>query len=177
MKTLFIALVLIGLTWTGRGQGIVIFNNRDTALGVDAPIFDMEGLPCSGAAFKAQLYYSLPGVNNFLAVGDALIFRTATRAGYTDSNVDTTRYIPGIPNGANADLQVRAWQTSAGATYEEALAVGRAASSLTFTVQLSGGGLGLPAGLSGMKSFQIPEPSAVGLGLVGAGVLFLRRWK
>lgn len=185
MKKLLIAIAFMASAVAAMAQGTVTFQNRDTGNDpvIDAPIFNVDGTTAlSGSGFLAQLYFAPVGSSTFTASGDAVIFRTGTRAGYVDNTVDLTRTLSGIAAGAAAQIQIRAWDASKGSTYEAALAAGGATGfSPTLTVTTGGAGSppGLPAALSGLQGFKlnIPEPTTIALGLLGAGALFLRRRK
>lgn len=94
---------------------------------------------------------------------------------------------PETAGGASAIFQVRAWELAYGSTYEAAIAApnmgGRPAkrgSSNTFTATTGNPG-GTPAttagALTGLQSFavDVPEPSVIALGVIGAGALLLLR--
>ena len=182
MKTLFIALALLVFSRTGFGQGTVLFSNREPGYGIDAPIYDFSGNPCSGSAVLAQLYYAFVGSTFFTPAGEPLIFRTGSRAGYFDNTVDQNRMLFGVAAGANVQIQIRVWESAYGSTFEEARLSGRYDYSPTLIIATGGGGSppSLPGVLYGLKSFQMrltPEPSTIALGLIGAGALFFRRRK
>ncbi len=102
-------------------------------------------------------------------------FKSAANAGLFSG---TTVTAVGIVAGGDtkADVTVRAWDSSTGATY----ALATVKNSFTFT-QVGFGGSGTPAAtpfnLSGFKSFALtPEPSTYALAALGlGGLLFLRR--
>jgi hypothetical protein len=182
MKTLFIALALMVFIRTGFSQGTVLFSNRELGYGIDAPIYNFDGKPLSGADWYAQLYYAAPYSSGFVPAGDPLIFRTGNRAGYFDNTVDQNRTLAGIPAGARVQVQIRVWKSEGGTSYESALRNGKVVYSFAvMTIYTSG--MGNPPGftmpLLGLQPMYmiIPEPSIIALGLGGAGVLFLRRRK
>jgi len=186
MKKIIIVIACMLAGVSAYAQGTVNFNNRvpaATPSPVDAPIFDVGGTTrLSGTGFYAQLYGAAAG-GTLAAIGDALTFSTG-RPGYIlATGVDTTRSIPGVTPGGNAQVQIRAWSASAGSTYEAALAAGGAVgSSDVLTLATGGGGAppGPPADLVGLKSFSlnvIPEPSTLALGILGAALLVIRRRK
>jgi len=144
-----------------------------------------------GSTFQVQLYYApsnsparpedsslmpLPGVANIGPI--AGIFSGGTRTA------------PVSPPGTLAWFQVRAWETAFGASYEEALAHSAVGGRLALTgksniviVNTSDPTLPVPetpaslvaAGLLGFTVVPIPEPSVIGLGLLGAGALLMLR--
>ena len=190
MKKLLIAIAFMATAAVAMAQGTVTFSNKDsgTTPPIDAPIFNVDGTtPLSGSGFLAQLYFAPAGSTASTvftaAPGSALIFRTGTRAGYTDNTVDLNRVLTGIAAGAAADIQIRAWDASKGSTYEAALAAGGAVGKSPTLAGVITGGSGTPASLPtslvGLQGFKlnVPEPTTIALGLLGAGALFLRRRK
>jgi len=189
-------------------QGQIQFNNR--VLGeVVSPIYNPQtatpgtrvsgqptnGTPAgattytgggvAGTGFTAQLWASTNGApaSSLTAVTDpagTTSFRTGGFAGYVTASTPT---ILGVPSGAPATLQVRAWdnRNNTITTWAQVLAdptIPRGNSDL-FTVTL-GGGLTTPPSMVGLTSFSltvVPEPSTIGLGVLGVGALLLRRRK
>lgn len=144
------------------GQGTVVFNNRVLGDGgVDAPVYDTDGVtPLAGDAYLAQLYAG-PSADLLAAVGAAVAFRTNspkfTAAGYFYV-LEPSRSIPSVLPGAVAAVEVRAWEKAAGLTYEDAVNHGgKHGRSAGFTVKT--GGLGeppsLPTVLTGLRSFHL----------------------
>jgi hypothetical protein len=157
-------------------QGTINFANLVISGGgrvVDAPIRDSAGNLASGAGFQAQLYARAVGGPNFEAVGAAANFLTGTGAGYF---LPGTRTYAGVAAGASAEIQVRAWQVSSGATWENATVRGNSA-PITIPTGGNGSPPAPPALLTGLASFQIvPEPSTIALGIIGGlGTLMLIR--
>jgi len=162
-------------------QGQVNFAAR--VVGVyDAPVFlDTVGgaNKASGPAYMAQLYAGA-SASSLAPVGAALPFRTGAAAGYWTAEART---ISTVDATGNAFVQVRAWSTAAGATYEAALASGGGfGSSTTLTIKPTVAP-DVPATLTGLTSFAIsaggiiPEPSIMALGALGGLALLLRRRK
>jgi hypothetical protein len=184
MKKLLISAVCVLAALSAAAQGALNFNNKVSAIGLDAPVMDFNGVNLD-STYLAQLYFSAPGANSFSSVGDALPFRSGAGAGYFNtSGADTGRVIPGFASGATVDVRVHAWD-GAFSTYEDAVAgMGAAGFSPTLSVTL-GGGTVTPPNLVGLSSFQlsaggtvgVPEPSTIALGLLGAGLLLFRRRK
>ena len=164
-------------------QGQVNFAARVTGL-YDAPVFvdTVGGTKATGAAYMAQLYAG-PSATTLAAIGAPVPFLTGTGAGYWRSG---TAIIPTVAPGATASVQIRAWASAAGATYEQALA-GSGATGQSITLSVVTGGAGsppsLPADLAGLTSFAItgggviPEPSVLALGALGSLALLIRRRK
>lgn len=182
MKYSLATLAAFTVAASAFAQGTVNFSNRIPGT-VDARVqYDTGGgvLTPADGRFVAQLYASAPG-GTLAAVGDPIVFRSNSDAakGYW---VGDARTIPGVAENGSAQVQVRAWATSLGSTYEAAMATGQGGigSSATITVT-SGGGLTPPQALVGLQGFTIstivPEPSIAALGLLGAGLLLIRRKK
>lgn len=184
MKKLLLTLVAcMAVSATGFSQGQVNFNNRvanPSAPGtflVDAPVSNVGGLTrLEGPSYMVQLYAGPSGTAEaaLTPVGDALPFRAGAGAGYINvTGVDPNRVIPGVAAGAQATIQLRAWDVASGASWDVALIRGE---SNIFAVT-TGGGLDLPANLVGLQSFNlaiVPEPSTIALGLVGFAALMFR---
>lgn len=136
--------------------------------------------PAAGTAFLAQLQLNSGGT--WTDVGSASPFRTGAAAGYWTA-ADVT--VPGVAGGATATLRVAAWAAELGSSYSAALAssLGGVGTSSDLTVVLGGAGdpPTLPAQLTTLTPFAIsavvPEPSIAALGLLGAGLLMIRRKK
>jgi len=162
-------------------QGQVNFANRVVG-SYDAPVFvdSLAGVR-AGAGYMAQLYAGATA-GALTAVGSPVPFRTGAAAGYVTSS---TVVIPSVAPGAVAQIQMRAWATSAGATYEAALAAsGGTGQSAILAITTGGAGNppSLPANLDGLASFAIvggtvPEPSLLALGALGGLALLIRRRK
>lgn len=163
-----------------RAQGLIDFRNRITG-SVDAPVYreSVGGTLLSGANFVANLWYGTSAGSLAPITDAAAPFRTGTGAGFWNAGTDSTRVLSGIPS-ATVFLQVRVWDSAAGATYDAAkLAGGFWGDSNVFgvTVGSSSPPLG-PSLLIGLQSFAlVPEPSAIALGVLGATALLFRRRK
>jgi len=190
MKKLLTAAVLLaaGLVAYSQGTiGTVNFNNR-TASGVDAKIVDASGAGLSGTDWFAQLYFA-PGASaaesSLTAVAlPPVNFRIGAAAGYVAVGQLGSRDLTGVAPGGDATVQIRAWNAAAGATYEVASAAANGIFGKSNLVNVKAGGGGAPPGpptdLIGLQGFAvsgavIPEPTTIALGLLGAGLLFLRR--
>ena len=180
MKKLLIALAAVIITVATHAQGTVVFNNRNSAIGLDAPItLNSPTGPGAGTAYSAGLYY-----NGALVPSSVTSFR-GDASGATPA---LAKYITGltvvIPGTAieqvNVPVQVRVWQTAAG-SYEAAAATLRASSGDLVIAQLGGGANpnvanNLPVSFTGLV-IPVPEPSTIALGVLGAAALLLRRRK
>lgn len=149
-----------------------------------------------GDAAQAALYGGAPGTpeNNLVLLTPAVGFKNGSLAGYVNVGTAGTRTIDTIAPGNAAIVQIRAWDpgVTGVASYEAAAAL----VSATHGVYLGKSGIlsisalgGTPPGaptitppnLTGLQSFSIvytvPEPSIIGLGILGAvaGLMVFRR--
>lgn len=197
MKKILLTLAAGLISCSVFGQGIV-FSTRGG--GVDARVTDsLTGQNAAGTAYSAQLYYGPAGSAEAALVpvlqsvggptGNVVTFATGgTLGGYIFSGLGGagTRYVDTavVAAGAPTAFQVRAWQTSLGATWTEALGnwsattvLGKSAIITTPTAASAT----LPATpLLGLTSFTldpIPEPSVIALGAIGLVALLWRRRK
>lgn len=183
MKSTVLALTALFAAGSAFAQGTINFATRVTGQ-VNAQVFyGAPGGPTSpaGADYSAQLYVGAPG-GALAAVGSAVPFRGDAGIGYITSGGKVT--VPGIAGGSQAAVELRAWKTSLGASYEAAVAAGggvNTGASAPITITLGGGGTppAPDANLVGLQGFVIPvpEPSIAALGLLGAGLLVIRRKK
>jgi hypothetical protein len=179
MKKLLIALAAVAVTVATHAQGTVVFNNRNTAIGLDAPItLETAGGAGPGPSYNAGLYF-----NGALVPDSVVSFRDGS------ANATLAKYINGktvvIPGAAieaqNVTVEMRAWLASAG-SYEAAPALQRNTSGPLVIAQL-GGGVNpnvdnfLPETFTGFVIPVVPEPSTIALGVLGAAALLLRRRK
>ncbi len=100
-----------------QSPGMVAFQNRDPSARppVDAPFFSENGLRLSGTNYLAQLYAGITP-EYLVPVGDAVPFLTGSFSGYFFGG---RRDIPFVEGGRYAWLQVRAWESAAGRTFEQ----------------------------------------------------------
>jgi len=195
-KTLLLATLVVAGTLSALGQGVVSFQNRDTANGVNAPIWgnatasNAGGFLIDGADarnFHAALY-GAPGAN--AAVGSMVMlanptdgqtvvgFRTGAAVGYVNVGGSAPRVVPGAAFGSTVSVQIRAWSGSA-LTYEAAVAgqVYKGVSApinMATTTGPTDPNVPFMAGLAPF-AVTIPEPSSIALGLLGLGALTLFR--
>ena len=171
MNSLYYLLYATLLMSVVHGQGFLLFRTVD-------PIFDIDGKTLlTGDAFLAQLYAGLTETN-LAAIGAPLPFRTAAKAGYISTNIETV--VPGLDPGWPAEVQVRAWQASDGQSYEAAVAArghfGASKIARVFTGGFSGGVPFVPDPLVGLGSFALsagPVPARLALESPAAQTLSL----
>jgi hypothetical protein len=157
----------LAVTSTNPGGGMVVFWNKfpfgQTNI---ATVFDIDGTtPLSGSGFVAQLYAG-PTAELLRAVGEPSSFLTGVNAGIFE---EQTLALPNVPAGGAAVTQVRAWERSHGASYEEARAAG-GRFGRSPTVTLTAGGSELPQRMIDLQSFSLQT----GLPLFSAGVIELQ---
>jgi len=184
-KTVLLAvLALTGVT--AFGQATVLFNNRYSnatavpPVAIDAPVTIFgTTTKLDGGSYMGQLYAGA-SATSLSPIGVAVAFRTGAGAGYITGG-DIT--VPGVAAGGTAFVQLRAWSTASGSSYDAALSAGGTvgtSSVLTLTL----GGAGTPPGpgapLVGLTAFTVsavPEPATIALGLLGVAGLLIRRRK
>jgi hypothetical protein len=178
MKKLLLLSGLMIVALGAYAQGNVNFANG--AAGVSAPITNGTVSPsvlATGPGFQAQLYVGPAGTLNSTLLttngvgGTPQPFAASPQGFFFGS----TRIITGSPEGTILTMQVRAWATSAGSSWEAAGPAGRGESNL---IQVSLGGIGPTPNMVGLQSFTIggvPEPSSIALGLLGLGAIALFR--
>lgn len=180
MKTMLgVALGFLLSTTAAPGQGTILFSTRVTGQ-VNAPVtyWGPGGGPALvGPDYVGQLYAGIPG-GALLSVGTPVPFRGDAGIGYITAGGRVV--VPGIPGGSPAQVELRVWKSSLGATYESAFAAGggvNVCNSWPVTLVLGGGGTppAPDATLSGLQGFSMskcfPEPPVSALG--GLGVLVL----
>jgi|SwirhirootsSR3_FD_contig_71_3019649_length_594_multi_2_in_0_out_0_1 hypothetical protein len=183
MKKLLIAIAAVMITAASYGQGQVVFSNRVGADGIDAPVFIGSSTEGPGPSFSAQLY--LVGANNALT---PLTPVTTFQAAGTGSAAIKSRYVtaqtvdvPGVTPGTSANFQIRAWLTTLG-SYDQAKASGTGyGESIVFAatpnVAPAAPGNLIGLGTTGFSIVNVPEPTVLALGVLGASALLLRRRK
>lgn len=187
-KMLLISALAVIATLSSYGQGSVNFANTSTQ-----PIRLSTGAAVptalSGGTYVAELLYAPDGGStdadafgaSAIRVGGTATFATPTAGVFNGGGRTITQITPA---GGFGLFQVRVWNSQAGATYD----AHKANSSTAFELGYSGvirvdtadpttTPPGTPAAL-GMTTFNlrpVPEPSVIGLGLLGAGALLMLR--
>jgi hypothetical protein len=182
MKHIVIALAALSIAASAFAQGTVNFATRSGTT-VNAPVTYAGGGNVLGTGTDAvwgQLYAAAPG-GTLAAVGAPVPFRSDAGAGFITAG--GTVEIPGTSPNGSGEVKLVAWYASQGATYAEAMGkgLGGFGESAVLTVNGLGGGTTPPALLAGLSGFSVsaivPEPSIAALGLLGAGLLLIRRKK
>ena len=167
LRKLLSFLVLLQVTGhSAFAQGVVIFRNVSQILGIDAPVFNIDcQTRLSGAAYSAQLYVG-QSENSLAPVSPVVAFREGIAAGYVPA-MDIE-----VEGFGLVYYQIRAWETAAGASYEEALLAGGkygGSKPILVPAVVPPGGPGEPLGLEGFC--LIPEPTVGALLMGGLAIL------
>jgi hypothetical protein len=187
MKKTAIILSFAVAAFAVQAQQSISFNNNnlgtprlvtfDSSFGALAGSGVRNGV-ADGASFVAQLF-QVDGAA-LTPIGATANFRVATTSS-PGTWSGGTRTLAGVTQGAELNLQVRAWD-AAFASYDAALAAGKGAGQsavFTFKDALSsppGAADNFMVNFQGFTISQVPEPSTIALGALGvAGLLFFRR--
>jgi hypothetical protein len=171
------------------GQGTVNFGNN-AGSAVTNKVTGAKII--NGNTFTAQLWYAAD--TGAVPTADQMIPIAGTTGISPIPGLITggTKVVPNTPVGTAAYFQIRIWETAYGTTWAEASTKtlngrGAIAGQSDILKVTTGNPDAVPPGLpgsltaAGLKAFTVdivPEPSIIGLGLLGAGsFLFLRRRK
>lgn len=136
----------------------------------EAPVFDTDCQTLlAGSACRAQLYSGL-SPDSLHPVGLGIGFSTRYPGYFNEGVVQ-------VPEGFVVQIfvQVRAWESAAGASYEAAVAAGGKHGVSNILPIRATTQTQPPAELIGLQSFcLVPEPSPLALGLLGSAVLWCR---
>jgi hypothetical protein len=193
MKHIALTLTALLVAASAYAQGTLNFANRVTGVFTAQVTYQGDAtLPAgpAGNTFWGQLYAAAPG-GTLAPVGSPVEFRNDAGIGYITSGGVVT--VPGVAGGSPAQVQMVAWHKNLGNDYAAAKAQGLGGwgESGVITVNTGGGGvppapaanLGVAGGTPAntLQPFQVstlvPEPSIAALGLLGAGLLLIRRKK
>ena len=188
MKKLIPFLALTVLATGAYAQGVITFANNVITTGTPY-VLDTAGARLTGTQYAAQLYYGASASslaahtaapNRFRAAGSSL-------AGTWSTTTGANRTLTGGGVGVPVFAQVRVWDLNAFATYEAAVAGGGivgTSSVFTYNQRLSSppattdtymtDAAGNPL-FGGFTIAPVPEPSVIGLGIIGVGALFMLR--
>jgi hypothetical protein len=193
MKKIALTLAALAVAASSYAQGTLNFANRVS--GVFSAQVTYAGDPAlpagpAGNSFWGQLYAAAPG-GALAAIGSPVEFRNDAGIGYITSGGVVN--VPGVAGGSPAQVKLVAWHKSLGNDYTAAVAQGLGGwgESAVITVNTGGGGtppapaanLGVVGGTAAntLAGFEVrslvPEPSMAALGLLGAGLLLIRRKK
>ncbi len=182
MKALGLSLLVLASAVTAHAQGTFAFQNINVAGGPNAPVYLSDGVTkLSGPQFMAELLIGMTEAN--LASIATTGFLTGNGAGYFVAGYQT---VPSITPGVTAFVQVNVWNTQHGTTFLQAQASGLPDSwwqSSVFPLTAGGGSFQPtpPAQLTGLGNSPVflnsavPEPSALGLAALGAGLAISRK--
>jgi len=181
MKKLLITVAAVLATLNMYAQGTVnLANNSATAVYVDS----VGGTsPKADSSYAVGLYYAPDGTTD-----DSLFTLLAPTARILGSGVynANSRTAPTASAGGFGMFQVRVWSAASGATYEDALLLGQGKAGKSNIMRVDTGDptsvpAGTPASLAaaGLQPMAVttivPEPSTIGLGILGVGTLLLLR--
>jgi hypothetical protein len=169
----------------GTGTGLVNFSNLGRPNEDRIWVGAVNTGTLAGTGYTVALYAGGANITD-----DRLLIQMGNTAATLGSTAAGTfgggnRTITGLSeNGGIATVQVRAWETADGANWDAAFANpnGNVGKSDVFQVdtEVVGGTtppptIGLQAGFAGFAVTPVPEPSAIALGLLGAGALLMLR--
>ena len=144
---------VLTVTEDSVGGGALLFANGTEGSNMlsSACVFDVDGYTkLFGSNYMAQLYVGAT-LDSIRAVGNPRPFLTGYSAGLISS---TPVILPTVPPFTQVYAQVRAWESSKGATYEEARAMGgKFGKSEVF--ELTCGEMPTPPSLWNLKSFSL----------------------
>lgn len=176
MKKVLGLVTMLALTVGVVGQGQVNFLNFNGTT-VNALVSNAAGDLCDNT-YMGQLYGG-PDAGSLAAVGDPVAFISGGIISGGTVNIPTV-----TPAGGAAAVQLRAWASADGATWEVAKAGGEAGESGIISLAATGNSAGsppsVPVDLVGLEAFSlsvVPEPGTWALLALGLGALALRRRK
>jgi len=176
-----IAIVASGLLAAGSALGQGAFSAQNAGAGLTAPVTAIDLGGYAGSGYYAQVWAAAPG-GTLASVTEPIPFRDTAAGDGSGIFIGGIGTVPGVAGGSPADFQVVAWDSTLGDDYTAAVAAGMGGvgASDQFSVTLTEAPA-TPALLVGLTSFSvsaiIPEPSVAALGLLGAGLLLIRRKK
>ena len=164
------------------GQGTVNFSNIGLT---GAQIIDSTtgAAAVSGSKFTVGLYWAHDGITDeaLFQLAGATTGIAGQAGALTGLYSGGTRTVDITPPGFFAMFQVRAWETSFGSFDAAATGGGLVGKSSIIRVDtgdptvIPPGTPGSLKGISGITLAIVPEPSVIGLSLLGAGALLLLR--
>jgi len=189
MKKLLITAAAVLATLSSFAQGTVNFSNAtgNTTQRVRMDDPNTGALAPAGTTYSFGLYYAADGTSDesmfvMLGASTGVAGAAGTQTGLYNGG---TRTAPTATAGGFGMFQVRGWETAYGASYELARASNQGRLGKSNIVRVDTGDpttvpAGTPAsltaaGISGFALTPVPEPSAIALGILGAGTLLLLR--
>jgi hypothetical protein len=153
----YLSTVLFGIALMSRAyaQGQIDFATHLPGL-IDAPVFDVDcQTRLSGSSYLGQMYEGATPAS-LAAIGPALPFPTGAAAGYFPRQAIA---VPGVAGPPAVYLQLRAWEASAGGTYDAAVSAGGKYGFSNIVPVIATLPPALPGQPIGLESFcLIPEP-------------------
>jgi hypothetical protein len=182
MKKLLITAAAVLATLNMYAQGTVTLANSSTS-----PVYiDTVGgaTKASGSAYSVGLYYAPDGVTDDTLF--TLLAPTASMSAAPGIYSAGPRTAPTTAAGGFGMFQVRVWSAASGATYEDAVLSGAGKAGKSNIVRVdTGDPTSVPPGTPGSLAASglapmavttiVPEPSTIGLGILGVGTLLLLR--
>ena len=172
LRTICLSALCSWLAYSTMAQSTFRLQNFIPAVGIDAPVYDADGIRLAGTQYAVELW----GGATSDSLSPALDFRSNQRvvlsflsdsgAGYFTS--DNEMAVWQVSAGSAAWLQVRAWDVRLGTTYEEVMSLGLGGYGESAQLYLFGGNPlavppTVPSPLIGLQSSSlravVPEPS------------------
>jgi hypothetical protein len=182
-KLIPLMVLLVGVS--GAMAQIVDFRNNQTDFTpstADRDVYDVGmTLPLVGTNFQARLLYgdAASSLQPATYVSPARFRNVTTGAATAGTWQGGNRTLAGFTPGQTVTLQVQVWDGgTSGRTYDEARAQGGLygfSAPFTYTIAAPGSA---PSAyyMQELRAFSlVPEPSVIGLGLIGVGALFMLR--
>jgi len=183
-KTLLLATLALA-TVTAFGQGSVVFSNSGMP-GGGLTRSSTGALVPTGSGWQAALYWAPE------TTADSAFDANAQQLGASANFGPTPGFFSGggrtinglTPPGDSAKFQIRVWETAYGNDYDSVYRTGNSAAevgkSTPFLVDTANPLIGEPNASIGtlIPRFvvdPVPEPSVIGLGLLGVGTLLMLR--
>ena len=177
-QKLIVAVALLGAAANTKADAVFLLDtfNDNAALG---EVRDNLGSPAT-SAFLGQIYGSFVSSNpaDFVALGTATSFGTGGNGYLFDG---TAVNVSGASPGATLNYVLKAWNSSAGSTFEAASANGSAilgvssTASLTLANSLNAFDYQPSNGFASFQVATVPEPTTIALGVLGGLGLLARR--
>jgi len=196
-KLLVFALMALGVA-SGYSQGTVDFNNGTAKFSTTAVtaanghadrfVYASDNTTkLSGTNWVVQMYYNAGSGQaesslHVLAGDTFTAFRVTTTSSPGTWSAAASKSLTDVLPGGVATLQARVWDGSLFSTYDLAKASPNAFTGKSNPFDYVTGGAGsppsTPGGIEGMQSFtvqNVPEPTTIALGVLGAASLFVVR--